>query len=86
MNITSKLRDGDKPLGILAAEINPSSGIIAAYSTSSSIYIWSRLRELFREGQDPNKIYTPLKVIYGITANLNNLSSVVILWSPNGKQ
>lgn len=85
INLTSRLREGEKPVGILAAEINLSTGIIAAYSTSGNIYIWSRLRDIFREGADGTVNLNPLKVISGIVPGLNNLTNLVVLWSPNGK-
>jgi len=85
VNLTARLREGEKPVGILAAEINMASGIIAAYSTSGNIYIWPRLRELFRDGSDGQVSLTPLKVISGIVPGGNHLTNLVVLWSPNGK-
>lgn len=72
-------------VGFLTSEINPVTGIIAAYSTQSNIYIWPRLRDMFKEGHEGQRNQTPLKVIYGVTATLSTLPVVLVTWSPNGK-
>lgn len=85
VNLTARLREGEKPVGILAAEINLASGAIAAYSTSGNIYIWARLREIFRDGAEGPVAANPLKVISGIAPGPHHLANLVVLWSPNGK-
>lgn len=87
INLSARIRDENGPLGFIASETNPSTGIIAAYSVKGQIYIWPRLSDMF--GQENRGWPSPLKIIPGfhipVEAALNTTQQQIILqWSPNG--
>lgn len=44
-------------VGFTAAEFHPKTGLLATNSSDGYIYIWSRLKNLFKNGADP--MWTP---------------------------
>jgi WD40 repeat protein len=88
INLSSRIRDENGPLGFIASEANPKTGIIAAYSVKGNIYIWPRLSDMF--SQEARIIPSPLKIIPGfhlpVEVALNATQQQIILqWSPNGQ-
>lgn len=86
LNLSNRLTHLDKLIGFVAAEVNPTSGVIAAYSTQDNIYIWPRLRELFKETLEPASSHLmPTKVITGLHGVVSSKQNILVSWSPNGK-
>lgn len=72
-------------IGFLTAEINPSTGLIAAYSSEQNIYIWPRLYDIFKDGHEAAKLVAPLKRINGVSTSISNINMMLVQWSPSGR-
>lgn len=85
VNLSSRLRNEDSTVvGFVTAEINPKTGIIAAYSSQLRIYIWPRLYDIFKDGFESAKLAVPLKIINGVNPMASNINMMQVQWSPTG--
>lgn len=70
-------------VGFTAEEIHPKNGLLATFALDGNIYIWDRLRDLFKHNRDPTWT-TPIQKITGV-GNEFARSKEFVNWSPDGK-
>lgn len=71
-------------VGFVTAEINPKTGIIAAYSSQLRIYIWPRLYDIFKDGHEAAKSAVPIKIINGVMTPGSNINMMQVQWGSDG--